>query len=411
MILNIMKIRPKFIDLIKSGKKKREYRLCDETRQSIRIGDRIVLVSNQNHNEYVAVIVTDKKVFKNWDDALEEYWKEDFSGLYSTKEEALRECFRFYQKERVDKYGIVVFSIEEDKPDFKNASFLLDTNVIVYRESSNNVLPEYPEFFKILDKIGAKKYIHPKTKKEIESNGDEDVKKVMLSKLNSYDCLTPSVETDELFDEVISKYKIDKNSLIDNEILLQVYCGRVQFLITEDDAIHAKAKELYLENRVLNASCFLGLFKEQHPDLVDYKILSIVQRKIGDLDFHDKFFDSLREDYNFGKGSFDKWLNKKASEDAYVYEDSGELKGFLYLKAEYEKEKYDDISPKFEPKKRLKIGTFKIVAKGMRISERFLKIIFDNAKVNKVDEIYVTLFEGKRDEVDALRDILFHWGF
>lgn len=63
------------------------------------------------------------------------------------------------------------------------------------------------------------------------------------------------------------------------------------------------------------------------------------------------------------------------------------------------------------PKKRLKVGTFKVNSTGLRLGERFLKIIFDNAKRNKVDEIYVTLFENKRQEVLRLRDLMMEWGF
>jgi hypothetical protein len=34
----------------------------------------------------------------------------------------------------------------------------------------------------------------------------------------------------------------------------------------------------------------------------------------------------------------------------------------------------------------------------VRLGERFLKIIFDNAFINKVDEIYVTIFDKRDDE-------------
>lgn len=63
------------------------------------------------------------------------------------------------------------------------------------------------------------------------------------------------------------------------------------------------------------------------------------------------------------------------------------------------------------PKKRLKIGTFKIISTGFRVGERFLKYIFDNAINNNVQEIYVTLFEDKRDEITALSNLLKKWGF
>lgn len=69
-----------------------------------------------------------------------------------------------------------------------------------------------------------------------------------------------------------------------------------------------------------------------------------------------------------------------------------------------------DIKPVFQPKKRLKIGTFKIETSGFRLGERFIKIIFDNALERNVDEIYVTLFED-RPELKALEDLFVVWGF
>ncbi len=60
------------------------------------------------------------------------------------------------------------------------------------------------------------------------------------------------------------------------------------------------------------------------------------------------------------------------------------------------------------PKKRLKIGTFKVVASGFRLGERFLKIVFDNAIANKVEEIYVTIFD-KTSEQKRLIALLTDW--
>jgi hypothetical protein len=80
------------------------------------------------------------------------------------------------------------------------------------------------------------------------------------------------------------------------------------------------------------------------------------------------------------------------------------------LKVENTEENYSDISPVFEPKKRLKIGTFKVISNGVRLGERFLKIIFDNALQFKVDEIYVTIF-NKREEQKRLILLLEDCGF
>ena len=60
----------------------------------------------------------------------------------------------------------------------------------------------------------------------------------------------------------------------------------------------------------------------------------------------------------------------------------------------------------FSPKKRLKIGTFKVISNGLRLGERFVKIIFDNALKNHVQEIYVTIYD-KRSEQKRLIELLY----
>lgn len=74
-------------------------------------------------------------------------------------------------------------------------------------------------------------------------------------------------------------------------------------------------------------------------------------------------------------------VHKKYDNEAYITINSnnGMLLSFLYLKVEDENESYMDITPMFSPKKRLKIGTFKVISNGFRLGERFIKIIFDNA--------------------------------
>lgn len=45
----------------------------------------------------------------------------------------------------------------------------------------------------------------------------------------------------------------------------------------------------------------------------------------------------------------------------------------------------------------MKIGMLKVEFMGFKLGECFLKIIFDNVLVNKVEEIYVIIFD-KREE-------------
>jgi hypothetical protein len=71
---------------------------------------------------------------------------------------------------------------------------------------------------------------------------------------------------------------------------------------------------------------------------------------------------------------------------------------------------YSDVEPRFAPASRIKIGTFKVVPKGFKLGERFLKIVFDNAFRYAVDEIYVTAFQRTPDQ-DRLLRLLEDWGF
>ena len=83
---------------------------------------------------------------------------------------------------------------------------------------------------------------------------------------------------------------------------------------------------------------------------------------------------------------------------------------FLYLKVEGPDENYSDIDPRFSPKRRLKIGTFKVDLNGYGFGERFLKVVFDNALRQKVDETYVTIFRRTIDQ-QRLIGLLQDFGF
>lgn len=177
-------------------------------------------------------------------------------------------------------------------------------------------------------------------------------------------------------------------------------------LISEDKAIHNKAVLLGICDRVFTIDSFLEKVVSENPALVDYRVLSVTKKYLGEVNLKDSFFDGFREDYV----GFDKWFNRKADDVAYVTYMKDRILSFLYLKIEGPEENYADITPVFKPKKRLKIGTFKVVSNGVRLGERFLKIIFDNALINKVDEIYVTLFNNRDDE-KRLISLFEEWGF
>lgn len=107
------------------------------------------------------------------------------------------------------------------------------------------------------------------------------------------------------------------------------------------------------------------------------------------INLADPFFDSLKAAYP----DFSVWYNRKAAEGAlaYVFHDGdGRVTDFLYLKIETEA--VADVVPVLPARRRLKVGTFKLLSRGTRRGERFMKKIMDRAMAEDVDEVYVTIF-------------------
>lgn len=126
----------------------------------------------------------------------------------------------------------------------------------------------------------------------------------------------------------------------------------------------------------------------------------------GNINLADPFFDSLKTAYP----EFSEWYARKAAagEKAYVFHfDDGRVADFLYMKIETEE--VTDVVPVLPAKKRLKVGTFKLLSRGTRRGERFMKKIMDRAMAEDVDEVYVTIFPT--EELQYLIHLFGKFGF
>lgn len=284
---------------------------------------------------------------------------------------------------------------------------LLDTNIIIHRENTQVTNQSIGLLYYWLDKLHYEKVIHPYTISELRKYGDTQMQELYDVKLASYvELKTIAVQTPQ-FIEALKVLPKSKNDEIDNQLLCEIFCGRADILITEDRIMRNKAIVLGIADKVYSINSFIEKATSENPELINYKALSVRKEYIGNIDGTNVFFDSLRDSYH----GFDTWFAKKSNEEAYICRsDKNMILGFLYLKTEDKDSDYHDIDPIFKPKKRLKIGTFKIDSTGFRLGERFIKIIFDNAIERKVEEIYVTLFKD-RQELLALGALLRRWGF
>ncbi len=284
---------------------------------------------------------------------------------------------------------------------------LLDTNILIHREANRVINDDIGVLFGWLDKLHYEKCIHPSSLDEINKYKDEKTVQSLAVKLKNYNLLKTVAPDTPTITALRKKYDTNENDYIDTCLLKEVFAGRVDYLITEDRKIQLKANELGVNSLVYSIDGFLEKVSAENPELADYKTLAVKKEYFGNINIKDKFFDSFKEDYC----GFEKWFNLKSDETAYICESEiKEILAFLYVKTEGNNENYADINPQFEKKKRLKIGTFKVISNGFKLGERFAKIVFDNALLNHVDEIYVTLFK-KTEEHERLIGLLIDWGF
>jgi predicted nucleic acid-binding protein len=288
---------------------------------------------------------------------------------------------------------------------------LLDTNILIHREAATVVRRDIGKLFLWLDKLRSDKCVHPASLDEINKHRDERVRTTFEAKLQSYQVLKTIASMSA---EVLAATSEDKSENDRNDTLLinELYSGRVDILITEDRGLHKKALALGMPDRIFTIDAYLEKVVAENPDLADYKVLAVRKVVFGNVDIRSDFFDSFRADY--GGTAFDRWFNRKADEPAYVCYEGNDLVAFLYLKVEGPGENYGDIQPAFRPKSRLKIGTFKVELNGYKLGERFLKIVFDNAILQKVQEVYVTIFRTTIEQqrlISLLEDFGFkHYG-
>lgn len=283
---------------------------------------------------------------------------------------------------------------------------LLDTNIIIHREGNYPLNKDIGVLFKWLDNLHYTKCIHQITISEINKLKAGNVREVMNVKLDAYNALQVQPAINSRVKSISDSVDVNENDGNDTLLLNELFIGTVDYLITEDKKMKTKAEMLGVANRVFTIDSFLEKVVAENPGLTNYKVLAVKKELFGNVNLADEFFDSFKQDYP----GFEKWFVKKSEEIAYVCKSDDKINAFLYLKVEGEDEPYSDIIPIFEKKRRLKIGTFKVILNGYKLGERFIKIIFDNAISNRVEEIYVTIF-NKRPDQQRLIDLLCEFGF
>ena len=138
-----------------------------------------------------------------------------------------------------------------------------------------------------------------------------------------------------------------------------------------------------------------------------FQNIIIENKSLKEIEYHDSFFDSLREDYY----NFNDWYKLKMNNDykAYVTYNNKKLSSFLLLKIENKEEDYKDFEIPFNKEKRLKICTFKVEEKNKNIGKTFLDIIEKTALDNNIKEVYITINKKYISLINYLKKYNFNY--
>lgn len=180
------------------------------------------------------------------------------------------------------------------------------------------------------------------------------------------------------------------------------------YIVTENELLHNLSSCVQLSERVYNVEDFIEKLCSENRDKDNDKGIAIHKVKFGTLNFKDPFFDSFKLDYN---PYYTEWFHKKAEDYVYAAHDVyGDIRGLLKLKIEDASEIDTSIDPQMRPARRLKICSLKAHITRQKLGQRFMRIIFETALTNKVDEIYITIIENGLMK-KTLADMVQQWGF
>jgi len=278
--------------------------------------------------------------------------------------------------------------------------FLLDTNILIPLEDSRIALaPALAAFVRFANEYGHPLVYHPASERDIERDADASRRAQTLARLEQYVQLdhTPACPWND--------QGTSENDAVDNEILFALSQHAARFLVTEDMAIHRKARTHHLDQKVFTIQQALDLLRRLH------ELASVYQPNISEVPLHalmsqlpGPFFNSLREGYP----EFDAWFRNKAEEGRRAWvclSEEGYLKGLCVFAIQGPSEVAAEGLAFNGPA--LKLCTFKVgdADRGQKIGELLLKTAFQFSSQNRVERIFLhTDVERQPRLVDLLED-------
>src|SRR5262245_14293460 len=134
---------------------------------------------------------------------------------------------------------------------------LLDTNIIIHRESTHILHEDIGILYNWIDRLHYTKCIHPITVQEINKLKATQLRDLMNVKMRSYNVNQVHAPILVEVTKVAARFDKTENDRNDTILLNELYIDRVDFLITEDRKIGRKAIDLGIAERVFTIDAFL----------------------------------------------------------------------------------------------------------------------------------------------------------
>ena len=112
---HILKLQPKYFDYINNGTKRIELRLYDDKRKKISIGDTIIFQKEPELIDEIYTEIIGLKIKKSFKELINTLDISQYSDKNETKEKFLKDLYKFYTKEKEEKYGVVGIEIKLKK--------------------------------------------------------------------------------------------------------------------------------------------------------------------------------------------------------------------------------------------------------------------------------------------------------
>ncbi len=289
---------------------------------------------------------------------------------------------------------------------------LLDTNVLIPLEPTTlEAVEELSrpalDFVRRAQAGGAKLLLHPAQRRDLARDPVRDRRLLRQLQLRRYSELEHPPGIPATVTAACGVAPVDSNDWVDHLLLAAVVHNAVDFLVTEDRGIHAKARRLAVADRVLGIDDAAAL----HPpaETLPGRLPTSVRQTVAhELSIDDPILESFRRDYP----KFDSWWANCQKEARTTFVIDGDQHGVAGMAVVHP----ESDSPGGVTGRLLKLCSFKISERfsGRRLGELLLKSVLRHAQERDFDHCFVTVFPKHAGLIALFEDFGFEergdWG-